>query len=232
MTLRTIIVEDERLARLELKTLLKNLKDVEIIGEAANIEIAEKLIRQERPDLILLDISMPGGDGFSLLEKLDYIPQVIFTTAYDQFAIKAFEVNAVDYLLKPISEQRLEQAIQKALKVKSQEKNDHQNIFIKEGEQCWLVKVNDIELMESIGNYTRLYFRDQKPMVKRSLNALLQQLPQSFIRVSRSHILNLDKIRAIDTGINGGLEIAMPCGETVIPSRRQEKALKEKWMVW
>lgn len=176
--MKAIIIDDERLARVELRRLLTPHKNIEIIGEAKNVDDALKKIEELKPDLIFLDIQMPGKNGFELLESLDSVPTVIFTTAYDEYALKAFEYNALDYLLKPIEPTRLEETINKVVIRKQEEmeaqlpnvlKEDDQ-IFVKDGERCWFVKLSSIRLFESEGNYVRLYFENNKPLILRTLN--------------------------------------------------------------
>ncbi|MEC7264137.1 MAG: response regulator, partial [Bacteroidota bacterium] len=166
MKIRAVIVEDSRLARNELKELIKLHDDLELIGEAENVDEGVELIHSERPDLLFLDINMPEKDGFELLEMLDEVPITVFTTAYDEYAIKSFEYNALDYLLKPVSGKRFDLALEKVRgqmearnnQSKAKKLTDGSQIFIKDGESCWLVKIGDIALFEIVGNYTRVYF--------------------------------------------------------------------------
>ena len=163
--MKALIVDDERLARKELASLLEEYKQVEIVGEAANADEAIQMINELNPELLFLDIQMPGKTGFELLESLDSAPAVIFTTAYDEFAIKAFEVSALDYLLKPIQPERLAESILK-LDTVVQESNDNpqsthlgleDQVFVKDGDRCWFVKLANIRLFESDGNYIKVY---------------------------------------------------------------------------
>lgn len=220
--MKALIIDDERLARAELKRLLKEIPQVKIAGEAANAEEATELIDELKPDMMFLDIQMPGKNGFELLESLeDSVPEVIFTTAYDEYALKAFEYNALDYLMKPIDLPRLNEAVQKVEnKLKKKEvaeeeggkeflKGDDQ-IFVKDGEKCWFVKVGDIKLFESMGNYVRLHFGDQKPMVLKSLNSLEERLdPKQYFRANRKHIINLNWIEKIEPWFSGGLLVML-----------------------
>jgi two-component system LytT family response regulator len=236
--MKAIIVDDERLARKELTSLLAEYNDIEIIGEAANIDEAEELIRESSPDLVFLDIQMPGGTGFDLLEKLDAVPQVIFITAYDEFALKAFEVSALDYVLKPVQPERLSEAIKKLSKV---EEANHENlegderklglndqVFVKDGDKCWFVSLSNIRLFESDGNYIKVYFDGNRPMIHKSLNALDQKLdPRSFFRASRKHIVNLSWVENIEPWFNGGLMVRLKGGDKVEVSRRQAAKFKE-----
>lgn len=235
ITLKAIIVDDERLARKELAKSLSKFNEIEIIDEASNANEALAKIDQQKPDLIFLDIQMPGKTGFDLLEELNHIPEVIFTTAYDEYAIKAFEVNALDYILKPIEENRLEEAIKK-LSVKNSETNEpkesklseNDQVFVKDGDKCWFVLLSNIRLFESEGNYVKVYFENNKPMILKSLNTLDKRLDDKvFFRANRKHIINLKWIEKTESWFNGGLLVTLRGGETVEISRRQAVKLKE-----
>jgi len=235
--MKAIIVDDERLARTELRRLLAPFKEIEIIAEAVNAKDALEKITRLNPDLIFLDIQMPVKNGFELLEELESAPEVIFTTAYDEYALKAFEFNALDYLLKPIEPQRLEESIKrvtaktKAEKFVSTEKQylmaDDQ-VFVKDGDRCWFVKLSEIRLFESEGNYARLYFNDFKPLILRTLNSLDERLdPRTFFRANRKHIVNLKWIDNIEPWLNGGLLVKLKGGQKVEVSRRQSVKFKD-----
>jgi two-component system LytT family response regulator len=169
---------------------------------------------------------MPGMTGFDLLNRIDDIPQIIFTTAYDQYAIRAFEVNALDYLLKPIVPARLAAAVAKLRPRKTPPRLEQ--VFVRDGEHCWLVRVADIYLLESEGNYTRVCFKSERPLIARSLAALEARLdPAIFFRTSRAQIVNLKWVEKVETGPAGNLEITLRSGETIAVSRRQSAALKE-----
>ncbi|MFZ9044457.1 MAG: LytR/AlgR family response regulator transcription factor [Cyclobacteriaceae bacterium] len=239
--MKALIVDDERLARKELNSLLDQYPEIEILGEAVNSDDAIEKIQQHNPDLIFLDIQMPGKTGFEMLEQLETSPKVIFTTAYDEYAIKAFEINALDYLLKPIQENRLKEAIQKVIKqereeaaapveeVKSRKLGIQDQVFVKDGDRCWFVKLSDIRLFESDGNYIKVYFDKFKPMIHKSLNALDERLDErSFFRASRKHIINLSWVETIETWFNGGLLVQLKGGEKVEVSRRQAARFKER----
>lgn len=239
--IKTIIVEDSRLARNELKELIKMHPELEVIGEAENVDIAYKMINELKPQLIFLDINMPEKDGFELLEMLDDVPVTVFTTAFDEYAIKSFEYNALDYLLKPINEKRFGDAVQKIKdKVNSNDNDEEQDntpnhtlteesqIFIKDGEKCWLVKVNEIVLFEIVGNYTRVYFRDCKPLIYKSLNQIEERLPENtFFRANRQQIINLKYIKSVDNWFNGKLKATMQNGVEIEISRRQSSLFKD-----
>jgi two-component system LytT family response regulator len=238
--MRAIIIDDERLARAELKKLLAEFPEVEVIDEAANAEEGIAKIESQHPDLIFLDIQMPGKTGFDMLAQLERSPQVIFTTAYDEFALKAFEVNALDYLLKPVEPKRLADAIQKLQAVDIREPKttaeninnsilgEHDQVFVKDGERCWFVKLNEIRLFESVGNYAKVFFGPNKPLILKSLNALEERLDEKFFfRANRKHIVNLRMIDKIEPYFNGGLLLELKGGEKIEVSRRQTVKFKE-----
>jgi len=221
-----LIVDDERLARLELRRLLEAHPEVEIVGEAHNGEEALALVPKLAPDLVFLDIQMPGLTGFDLLERLDDVPQIIFTTAFDAYAIKAFEVNALDYLLKPIAPSRLAAALDRVRP--APQPGRLEQVFVRDGDRCWIVRLPDIFLLESEGNYTRVCFAGERPLIRRSLNALEEQLdPAVFFRAGRKQIINLKWIDKVDIGVAGGLVVTLRGGRTVEMSRRQSARLRE-----
>ena len=213
-TIKAIIVDEERLARNELKKLLEQHPEIQIVDEASNVDEGVEKIDLLRPDLIFLDIQMPGKTGFDLLAELEKAPRVIFTTAYDEFALKAFEVNALDYLLKPIDPIRLTDAIQKLRTEIELEQasllgtnrgplTEADQVFVKDGEKCWFVKLTEIRLFESVGNYAKVYFAGNKPLILKSLNALEDRLDERvFFRANRKHIINLHWIEKIEPYFN------------------------------
>jgi two-component system LytT family response regulator len=240
--MRTIIVDDERLARNELKRLLEIHPKIEIVGEAANADEALELIDQLQPELLFLDIQMPGKNGFELLSSIEgKTPEVIFTTAYDEYAIKAFEFNALDYLLKPIEAERLGDAINRIEENQAPSEaregdlakaekvlGENDQVFVKDGEKCWFVKLSKIRLFESMGNYVRLHFDDQKPLVLKSLNSLEDRLdPNTYFRANRKHIINLRWIEKIEPWFSGGLLVTLEGGDKIEISRRQAIRFKE-----
>ena len=232
--MKAIIVDDERLARKELLNLLENHPEVEVVDEAVNADEALEKIEAHDPEVIFLDVQMPGKTGFELLESMERVPQVIFTTAYDEFAIKAFDYNALDYLLKPIQAERLSESIQK-IQVRSKKSggSGHQlgsedQVFVKDGDKCWFVRLADVRLFESDGNYIKVYFENFKPMIHKSLNALDKRLDdRTFFRASRKHIINLGWVESIDTWFNGGLLVQLKGGEKIEVSRRQSARFRE-----
>jgi two-component system LytT family response regulator len=238
--MKAIIIDDERLARAELRKLLQDYPEVEVVDEAANAEEGLAKIESLQPDLIFLDIQMPGKTGFDMLSQLEKSPQVIFTTAYDEFALKAFEVNALDYLLKPIEPKRLADAVQKlnATEIKDLRGettgtnnsllSENDQVFVKDGERCWFVKLSEIRLFESVGNYAKVFFGVNKPLILKSLNALEERLDEkTFFRANRKHIVNLRMIEKIEPYFNGGLLLELKGGEKIEVSRRQTVKFKE-----
>lgn len=239
MPIKTLIIDDERLARNELRKLLSEFPDIEIVDEATNVDEGVEKIDMLSPDLIFLDIQMPGKTGFDLLQEVERAPRVIFTTAYDEYALKAFEVNAFDYLLKPVEPKRLNDAIQKLNYEISKEKADaggfnrgplteNDQVFVKDGERCWFVKLSEIRLFESVGNYAKVFFGTNKPLILKSLNALEERLDdRMFFRANRKHIINLRWIERIEPYFNGGLLVELKGGEKIEVSRRQTVKFKE-----
>jgi two-component system LytT family response regulator len=241
MKRKALIIDDERLARNELRKLLQEFPEIEIIGEAMNADEALKMIDELNPEVIFLDIQMPGKTGFELLQELDKVPTVIFTTAHDEYALKAFEFNALDYLMKPIDPQRLGDAIQKLFLTEDRELitseenfnaritlGEDDQVFVKDGEKCWFVKLSEIRLFESVGNYARVFFGTNKPLILKSLNSLEERLDQRiFFRANRKHIVNLRMIEKVEPFFNGGLLLEIKGGEKIEVSRRQAVKFKE-----
>jgi len=236
--MKALVIDDERLARKELISLLSKYSNIDIVGEAVNADDAQEKIAALHPELLFLDIQMPGKNGFELLESLDNVPKVIFTTAYDEYALKAFEVNALDYLLKPIRKERLDECLQKLSaedkpEVSEPSTTDYKlglkdQVFVKDGDKCWFVRLENVRLFESDGNYIKVYFDNFKPMIHKSLNALDKKLDdRAFFRASRKHIINLSWVESIESWFNGGLLVKMKGGEKVEVSRRQASKFKE-----
>ncbi len=245
--MKALLVDDERLARAELRRLLAAFSDLEIAGEAGNAKQAREQLKTLAPDLLFLDVQMPGETGMELLESLEApIPDVIFTTAYDEFAVKAFELNALDYLLKPVDPARLAAAIEKlrARRAKASGPGTEgtsgklpqrdrlaaeDKVFVREGDRCWFVEVKSIRLLESEGNYTRVHFDGAQPQLFRSLNAMEERLdPKYFFRANRRQIINLAWIEKIEPWFSGGLLVHLKGGAKVELSRRQAQEFREK----
>lgn len=234
--INTIIVDDERLAREGLKNMLKEFPEIQIVAEASNVDEALEMIDKLKPQLLFLDINMPEKTGFDLLEELIETPVVIFTTAYNEFAIKAFEINAIDYLLKPIGNDRLREAVQKAkkqieeIKVQSQraELQPNERVFIRDGDRCWFIKLEEIRMIESAGNYAKIHFDRYQPLIHRTLNSLDERLShQLFFRANRQQIINLNYIEKIEPFFNSGFLMFLKDGTKVEVSRRQAVKFKE-----
>lgn len=238
--MKTLIVDDTRLARQELKTLLASHPDIELVGEAEDLPDARDAVQRLQPDLLLLDIQLPSGTGFELLEQLDPLPLVVFTTAYDQYAVRAFESNALDYLIKPVAPERLAAALDRARSRKAQipARGDDRNaaplgaddtVFLRDGERCWFVALRDISHLMVEGNYVRVWFQGQRAMLARSLNSLEARLdPTLFFRANRNTLVNVRHIASIDPWVNDGYQIKLRDGSEIEVSRRQARELRER----
>jgi len=233
--MKAIIIDDERLARQELRNLLLAHKEIEIVAECADAVSGLKSIQEHNPDIVFCDIQMPGKTGLELAEEISAAVEVVFVTAYDEYAIKAFEINAFDYLVKPVNPDRLADTIRKLAIREGAPKGENNaplglndTVFLKDGEKCWLVKMNQIRLFESDGNYVRVYFENFRPLILRSLNSLETRLEEKqFFRASRRHIINLDFVSSIEPWFNGGLNVKMKDGREIEISRRQAVKLKD-----
>jgi two-component system LytT family response regulator len=242
--MKALLIDDERLARSELRRLLATFPEIEIVGEAANAKQAREQLAALKPDLLFLDVQMPGETGMELLESLEPpAPRVIFTTAYDEFAVKAFELNALDYLLKPVDPARLAAAIEKLRSRATGAAHENaadrsvlrdrlaaeDKVFVREGDRCWFVELKSIRLFESEGNYTRVHFDGAQPQLFRSLNAMEERLdPKYFFRANRRQIINLAWIDRIEPWFSGGLLVHLKGGAKVELSRRQAQDFREK----
>jgi len=240
--MKALLIDDERLARSELRRLLAAHPQIEIAGEAADADAARERIAQLKPDLLFLDVQMPGEDGFALLESLEApLPQVIFATAFDEFAVKAFEFNALDYLLKPVDPARLAAALAKLESVSAPDApagdaaahterlQAQDKVFVRQGERCWFVEVRTIRLLESEGNYTRVHFDGAQPLLFRSLNAMEARLDgRMFFRANRRQVVNLEWVETIEPWFSGGLLVHIKGGPRVELSRRQAQAFREQ----
>jgi two-component system LytT family response regulator len=242
--MKALLIDDERLARNELRRLLAAFPEIEIAGEATNAKQAREQLAALRPDLLFLDVQMPGETGMELLESLEApVPHVIFTTAYDEFAVKAFELNALDYLLKPVDPARLAAAIGKLREKVATPAGEgttakaaprdrlaaEDKVFVREGDRCWFVEVKSIRLLESEGNYTRVHFENAQPQLFRSLNAMEERLdPKFFFRANRRQIINLAWIDKIEPWFSGGLLVHLKGGAKVELSRRQAQEFRDQ----
>jgi two-component system, LytTR family, response regulator len=235
---KAIIVDDEGSARLEMRRLLKTHTDIEVIAEAATADEAQAIIERESPDVLFLDIQMPERSGFDLLRALDSPwPAIIFTTAFDEFAVRAFEVNACDYLLKPISPRRLGDALARARQTAGTDGweredvilNEDDQIFLKDNNRCWVIQVRQIRLLQLEDNYTRIYFENESILVLRSLAALEKRLPNKlFFRANRSQVINLSCIESVVPWFNQGLKVRLSAGQEVEIARRPARSFRER----
>jgi two-component system, LytTR family, response regulator len=237
--MKALLIDDERLARNELRKLLSAFPEIQIVGEAAQAKQAREQIAALKPDLLFLDVQMPGETGIEFLESLEPpVPQVVFTTAYDEFAVKAFELNALDYLLKPVDPARLAAAVDRLRRPKQESVPKQQptsslkagdRVFVREGERCWFVEVGQIRLLESEGNYTRVHFGEAQPQLFRSLNAMEERLdPKFFFRANRRQIINISWIDRIEPWFSSGLLVHLKGGAKIELSRRQAQEFRER----
>jgi two-component system LytT family response regulator len=231
---KALVVDDEPLARRELRRLLAAFPSVQVVGEAGNIDEARERIEALAPDVVFLDIQMPGGTGFDLLTQLDRVPRIVFTTAYDQYAVKAFDVNALDYLLKPIEPERLAMAIAKIQtsaqrQASATDASPLEQMFIKDGPRCWFVPLREVSLFTSEGNYVRLHWGKERPLLGRSLTSLEQKLDaKRFFRANRAQIVNLAFIQTVEAGEGGRLHLQLRDGPEIEVSRRQASEFKQR----
>src|SRR5262245_31326387 len=251
--MKALIVDDERLARNELRRLLGRHPEIEIVGEAASAVQARQALEDFEPDLLFLDVQMPGETGFELLASLDCVPLVVFTTAYDEYALRAFEVNALDYLVKPIEPRRLAGTVSRLLAraaeaagepaeaegsrssaplagpgARGRLLSERHRVFVSEGERCWLVELGEIRLFEAAGNATRVVFGREKPLINRSLNQLEERLDaRVFFRANRRQIVNVRAVRGIRSWFGGRLLAEIEGGQEVTLSRRRARAFRE-----
>jgi two-component system LytT family response regulator len=234
--MKAMIIDDEPPARRELRRLLTSFPWVEIVGEAGNVDQAAEMVESLTPELLFLDIQMPGGSGFDLLTRLEDVPQVIFTTAYDEHAVRAFKVDALDYLLKPIEPARLTEALGRVRSSQAARTSRPdailEQIFVRDGDRCWFVPLREVRLLSSEGNYIRLSWGKLQPVLGRALAALEQRLdPNRFFRANRRQIINLDFIENVELGVNGRLHAQLRGGPEVEISRRQTRLFKTKMSI-
>jgi len=229
--MKALIVDDEPPARREMRRLLSEFNWVEIVGEAGSVAEAQTLVEELHPELLFLDIQLPGGSGFDLLAHLEHVPRVIFTTAHDEHAVRAFEVNALDYLLKPIDPRRLAAALDRVRNAAATPPMPSgpvlEQIFVRDGSRCWFVPMGEVQLLESEGNYVRLFWGKSKPLLARRLATIEQRLDAAqFFRANRRQIINLKFIESVEAGVNGRLHAQLRDGPEVEISRRQARLFK------
>jgi len=231
--MKTMIIEDSRLARAELRELLQAHPSIEICCEAENPRDALPIIAKERPELLFLDIHMPGKNGFELLEDLDYEPKVIFITAHADYALRSFEFDTVDYLLKPISAERLKRAIDKLQAEKISTNSHHildvqSQVLLRDGDTCHWVCLSDIRYFDSYGNHTYVIWNEKKTLIYRSLSKIEERIPAPiFFRVNRQQIVNIGHVSSVEPWINGGYRLELKNGEHIEVSRRHRSRFKE-----
>jgi len=247
--MKALLIDDEPLARSELRRLLKKHPDVEISGEATNADEARKLIRELKPALLFLDVQMPEENGFELLATLGPgVPAVIFTTAFDQHALRAFEFGALDYLMKPIEPERLAEALERASRVQAGQPAPEaettgedeaepldtplkpgEKVFVRDGDRCWFVPVESIRGIEADGNHARLWLEGSEPYIHRTLAQLENRLPpEIFFRASRSQIINLRCVESVEQRFSGSLRVKLPGNKVVEMSRRQSRLFRQR----
>jgi two-component system LytT family response regulator len=245
--IRTLIIEDEEPARNLLRSFLSQMPEIDLIGECSDGFQGLKSIQELQPDLIFLDIQMPKLTGFEMLELLDALPEVVFTTAYDEFAIKAFELNAVDYLMKPFARQRLRQAVEKVIdrfKMKQSnqggvEKLIHQvyetakpleRIVVKSGSKIHVLPIEDIQQIEAQDDYVMIHTPAGRFMKKETMQRLEAQLPQEqFIRVHRSFIVNINQVQRIEQYGKESYLLVLKNGSEVSVSKSRIKDLRREF---
>ena len=234
--MKAMIIDDEPPARRELRRLLSGFSWMQIVGEAGNVSQAVEMIESLSPELLFLDIQMPGGSGFDVLTHLEDVPQVIFTTAYDEHAVQAFKIDALDYLLKPIDPARLAEALTRVRSDQADRTRRPEDvleqIFVRDGARCWFVPLREVRLLSSEGNYIRLSWGKTQPLLGRALAALERRLdPNRFFRANRQQIINLDFIENVELGVNGRLHAQLRDGPEVEISRRQARLFKLRMSV-
>jgi two-component system LytT family response regulator len=247
--IRALVVDDEPLARAMIREMLESDSEVEIVGECANGREAVETIKSSAPDIVFLDIQMPEIGGFEVLESLDSNahPYVIFVTAYDQYAVRAFEVHALDYLLKPFDRERFEGAWQRAktqIKLNRTSRRDQdiialleelkagprylERLVIKNGGRVFFLHVQDVHCIEAEGNYVRVYDNQKGYLLRETISSLEEQLdPKQFLRIHRSAIVKIDRIKEMQPWFHGEYRIIMENGKQLALSRNYRSNLQE-----
>jgi two-component system LytT family response regulator len=245
MNITCLIIDDEQLARELLREYIGQIPNMSVIGEASKGKDAVEMIDEMKPDLIFLDVQMPGMTGFDVLDEIEHDPFVIFTTAYDQYAIKAFEKNAVDYLLKPLDQERFKLAIERAVNRMKLEQNNvgellrslktenktsyDSHIFVQKSEKLLNLPVEEIMFLEASGDYTILTTKSDQFVSSSGIGKLEEILnPETFIRVHRSTIININFLKEIEKHFNGGMIVKMQTGKSFPVSRTYAKVIRKK----
>jgi len=246
--MRAIIVDDERLARQVIKEYLADFPEIVVAGECKNGRQAVRMINDEQPDLVFLDIRMPGMDGFEVLEHLKSVPRIIFSTAYNDYALKAFEVSAVDYLLKPYDEKRFAKAVRRVLQERSMRTEEFERVvgllqevrqtskhptqvFVRAAKRIVAVQTKDILWIEAEGDYAKLHKADGWFLCNLGVNALEQRLdPSTFVRVHRSSIVARQAVKQLVSDGEGGYVATLQNGASVRVSRAYARKVKE--LIW
>jgi two-component system LytT family response regulator len=241
--MNALIVDDERLARQEMRRLLKPHADITVVGEAQHADEAEARLAELPVDLMFLDIKMPGATGFDLLERLDRVPLLIFTTAYDEHALRAFEVNAFDYLLKPVRADRLAAALDKVRAVwrasaaagagagvhDPRMRAVTDRVFLRDGERCVMATIGEIACFEAEGNYARVHVGGHRPLIRSAMATLEARLdPAVFFRASRRHLINVRLIEHVELAVDDSYTVRLRGGLVVPVSRRQSRKFRER----
>jgi len=227
--LRALIVDDERLAREKIRTFLTAREDVTVVGEAANVRQAIAAITNERPDLVFLDIQMPGGDGFDIARALPETTAVVFVTAHDEYALRAFDIAAVDYLLKPFDRRRFDQAVERAKKAGGRPREAASAFFtVRKRDKVLLVAVKDVDWIEAEGKYVRIHVREHSHLIRDGIAAVEARLDQrQFVRIHRSTIVNLRRIAEMQRGDGGDYVVVLHDGTRLTLSRRFRAHVRE-----
>jgi len=251
--LTTLIVDDEPLARERLLGLLSNESDIEVLGQCRDGEEAVSAIHERHPDLVLLDVEMPRMDGFEVIDTIgpERMPMVIFVTAYDQHAIKAFQVRALDYLLKPFDRDRFSDALQRArTQIESQTNGDlgkrllalmkdmkrdapkTDRLVVKSGGRLFFLRADEIDWIEAAGNYVRLHVGNQSHLLRETMNAIESRLdPERFFRIHRCRIVNVERIQEMQPWLNGEYSVVLRTGVRLTLSRGYREKLQDKLKV-
>jgi two-component system LytT family response regulator len=249
--IRTLIVDDEPLARERIRSLLKQEADVEVVGEAADGQSAVKALRELRPDLLFLDVQMPGCDGFGVLEKLepDQVPVTVLVTAFDRYALQAFEVHALDYLLKPFDRRRFQESLRRARDQLSQGPSAEfgrrmlalckdvsageslyvERLVVKSGGRVLFVPIAEIDWIEAAGNYIRLHHGPAEHLIRETMNSIESKLdPKKFLRIHRSTMVNIDRVQELQPSFHGDYVVILTTGAQLTLSRGYRESIQDK----